>query len=197
MTVAGAVAIAGLMTPLVTDGPLAVGLSRLPRVGHQFANLFEAVRMYRRQPQVLAIAGADECCRPLPVRQRGLLRCPGPLRRGAAAGDALRGDAVERRRRGFAPSRRADGRGAWNIFTASLRRRPGWSSQPGQGLVVALGYRMIGILIAAVGVIYYLASRREVAAVMHEAEAGHAGPGRRAAGPEMFAARPAVRYPPN
>jgi hypothetical protein len=42
--------------------------------------------------------------------------------------------------------------------------------EPGQGLVVALGYRIIGVLIAAVGVVYYLASRREVTAVMHEAE---------------------------
>jgi hypothetical protein len=40
----------------------------------------------------------------------------------------------------------------------------------GQGLVVALGYRMITVLIAAVGLCYYLASRREVAEGIHEAE---------------------------
>ena len=40
----------------------------------------------------------------------------------------------------------------------------------GQGLVVALGYRLICVLIAMVGVCYYLSSRREVAEMMHEAE---------------------------
>jgi hypothetical protein len=40
----------------------------------------------------------------------------------------------------------------------------------GQGLVVALGYRVITLLIAAVGLCYYLGSRREVAEGIHEAE---------------------------
>ena len=39
-----------------------------------------------------------------------------------------------------------------------------------QGLVVALGYRLITVVIAMVGACFYLTSRREVAAVMHEAE---------------------------
>lgn len=47
----------------------------------------------------------------------------------------------------------------------------------GQGLVVALAYRLITVLIAAVGVCYYVGSRREVAEVIHQAQqeqqAGH------------------------
>ena len=39
-----------------------------------------------------------------------------------------------------------------------------------QGLVVALGYRIITVLIATIGFFYYLGSRREVTEVMHEAE---------------------------
>ena len=42
--------------------------------------------------------------------------------------------------------------------------------KPGQGLVVALGYRIITVLIAAVGICYYLGSRQEVAEVLHEVE---------------------------
>jgi hypothetical protein len=38
----------------------------------------------------------------------------------------------------------------------------------GQGLVVALGYRLITVMIAAVGICYYLVSRQEVAAVLHD-----------------------------
>jgi uncharacterized membrane protein YbhN (UPF0104 family) len=40
----------------------------------------------------------------------------------------------------------------------------------GQGLVVALGYRLITVLIAAVGICYYLASRQEVAGVLQDVE---------------------------
>jgi hypothetical protein len=39
-----------------------------------------------------------------------------------------------------------------------------------QGLVVALGYRIITVLIAAIGLVYYLTGRREVAEMMHEVE---------------------------
>jgi uncharacterized membrane protein YbhN (UPF0104 family) len=46
----------------------------------------------------------------------------------------------------------------------------GGAMTPGQGLVIALGYRIITVLIAAVGICYYLASRAEVAEVLHEAE---------------------------
>ena len=41
---------------------------------------------------------------------------------------------------------------------------------PHQGLVVALGYRVITVLIALIGACYYFAARKEVAQVMHEAE---------------------------
>ena len=39
-----------------------------------------------------------------------------------------------------------------------------------QGLVVALGFRLITIVIAAVGIVYYWTSRKEVAEVLHEVE---------------------------
>ncbi len=40
----------------------------------------------------------------------------------------------------------------------------------GQGLVVALAYRIITLLFALLGVRYYFSNRREMAEVMHEAE---------------------------
>ena len=40
----------------------------------------------------------------------------------------------------------------------------------GAGVIVSLGYRLITVLIAAVGAAIYWASRREVSEVMHEAE---------------------------
>jgi hypothetical protein len=46
----------------------------------------------------------------------------------------------------------------------------GGAMVPGQGLVVALGYRIITVLIAGVGICYYLGSREEIAEALHEAE---------------------------
>jgi glycosyltransferase 2 family protein len=40
----------------------------------------------------------------------------------------------------------------------------------GQGLVVALVYRLINLLIAALGIKYYFSNRREMAEVIHESE---------------------------
>jgi uncharacterized protein (TIRG00374 family) len=40
----------------------------------------------------------------------------------------------------------------------------------GQGLIVALVYRLITLVVAALGMMYYLAGRREVDRAMHEAE---------------------------
>ena len=41
------------------------------------------------------------------------------------------------------------------------------------GVMVSLGYRVITLVVALVGVCYYMALRREVADVMHEAKAEH------------------------
>ena len=47
----------------------------------------------------------------------------------------------------------------------------------GQGFVIALTYRIITVVIAAIGFIYYLTSREEVAEILHEVdEVTHAPP---------------------
>jgi hypothetical protein len=175
VTLVGAIAIAGLMTPLVIDGPLAAMLSRLPRVGQQFANLFEAVRMYRRQPLVLAIASlmsvAVHCLFATGVYcvARGLYGNVLPLATHyvvmplSAAGGVL-------------PLPAGPMEGVLQYLYTIAPAPVGLVIEPGQGLVVALGYRLIGILFAAIGVIYYFASRQEVAAVMHEAESNQQDP---------------------
>lgn len=57
-----------------------------------------------------------------------------------------------------------------DILYAAIPLPDGSHMARGQGLVVALGYRVVTLLIATVGLFYYLASRRELAEVMHEAE---------------------------
>jgi uncharacterized membrane protein YbhN (UPF0104 family) len=41
---------------------------------------------------------------------------------------------------------------------------------PRHGFVIALAFRIVTLLIAAIGAVYYLASKREVDQMMHEAE---------------------------
>ena len=57
-----------------------------------------------------------------------------------------------------------------DVLYADVPLANGGHMARGQGLVVALGYRVMTLLIAAIGLCYYLGSRREVAEVMHEAE---------------------------
>lgn len=47
--------------------------------------------------------------------------------------------------------------------------------QPGQGLVVALAFRVTQIGVLVIGVIYYWTDRREVSELIHEAELEQAG----------------------
>ena len=53
-------------------------------------------------------------------------------------------------------------------------RIAGPAIEKGQGLAVALAYRLISLLIAATGTFYYFGNRREMAGVIHEAEAEEA-----------------------
>jgi hypothetical protein len=58
---------------------------------------------------------------------------------------------------------------AMNYLYPSVAR-PGVIITTGQGLLVALVYRLFSVLIAALGVFYYFGNRHEMAEVMHEAE---------------------------
>ena len=51
-----------------------------------------------------------------------------------------------------------------------LAGTPEWLAARQEALIVALAYRLLTILIAPIGLGYYLAGRREVAEVIHEAE---------------------------
>jgi glycosyltransferase 2 family protein len=59
---------------------------------------------------------------------------------------------------------------ALEAFYRAVPAAAGLAAEKGQGLIVALGYRIITLMIAAVGAGYYLSSRREVASVIVEVE---------------------------
>lgn len=168
LTAGGAVAITVLLVPGVTDGKGTRALARLPRVGPAIESLIEAVRMYRRKPVVLAAAvlmsmgvhmlfatGVYLIARGLPgdVLSLGTHYVINPL---SASTGALPLP--------FGPFELL-----LELFYTNVPEK-GVVIQQGQGLVVALGYRLICILIAMVGACYYLGSRGEVAQALREAE---------------------------
>lgn len=60
--------------------------------------------------------------------------------------------------------------GGLNWLYTQVPAASGVAIASGQGLVVALTYRIITVVIAAVGFIYYLSSREEVTEILHEVD---------------------------
>lgn len=167
-TALGGLALAGLMSPVMTEGPLSRALGNIRHIGPALANLIEAMRMYRRKPQVLLAAtvmsvgvhslfviGVFLIARGLPGDDLSL---------GAQFVAVPISSTTQALPLPFGPFEFF-----LDLFYAHL---PGTATAipAGQGLVVALAYRLITILIAAVGICYYLGSRRELAEVIQQAE---------------------------
>lgn len=171
LTVAGALAFGLMMLPGFTTLPLWEFLSGLPRVGAVLGRLIDAARIYRRKSHVLIISGL------LSLAVHSLNSAAVYLvAHGLPGGElslglhfvvvpiAMVANCVPL----------PGGLGAMEFSLDFLYRA--FSSAdvaPGQGFVIALAFRLITILIAMVGMFYYLSARREVAELMHEAE--HAG----------------------
>jgi uncharacterized protein (TIRG00374 family) len=167
----GFVGICVLLVPGVTQGTFSAFLERMPRLGPLFGRLLGAIRMYRCRLKMLALSAL------LSVAVHGLSSTGIYL---AACG--LPGEVPPLADHfvivplafvtGVLPLP-GNGLGALEfVFDFLYERIPmGLTVATGRGFVVALAYRAITILIALVGVGYYLASRREVAELLHEAEA--------------------------
>jgi glycosyltransferase 2 family protein len=175
LTGLGAVGIAALMVPAVSDGKLVRAMEQLPKVGRVIKSLTDAMRMYRRKPGVLAASAVMSvavhclfatgvwliaCGLPGNVHSLGMHLVMSPL---AAATGVLPLP--------FGPFEL--------VLDVLYVQVPiaGVAIPKGQGLVVALGYRIITVLIAAIGACYYIGSRQEVAhsieAVAEEEPLGH------------------------
>ena len=169
-TLAGAAGVIVLLIPGVTQGGFSSLLNRLPKVGPIFGKLLGAVRIYRRRPGVLVLAAA--------------------LSVGVHSLSTLSVYLVARGLPGECPSLAdhfvmiplafvtgvlplpGNGLGAFEVVVKTLYERVPVKMHvaEGHGFVVSLGYRAVTILIALIGVCYYLASRGEVTSVLAEAE---------------------------
>lgn len=159
----------GLMFRFGTEGPIADFLCEIPRVGDLFQRIYEAARAYQKQRAVLLLAlmitfgthglnvlGFYCIARGLPDTAPSLavhfLIIPIGMVSGALP---LPGG----------------GLGAFEAVMKELYAQvmPAQGNLA-QGLVVALVYRIITILVAITGVVLYLTRRREVDRAMHDAE---------------------------
>jgi uncharacterized membrane protein YbhN (UPF0104 family) len=169
VTAVGALVGAGVLAPGLNRERLARFLEGLPRVGPLLGSLIEAVRMYRRQPRTLALSGLLS----LLVHTSFVFGI-------YALAMGLPGEHPTLRQHfaivpismatGVLPLPMA-GLGAFEyVMEFYYQNVTSVPTAVGFGLMVAFGYRAITVAIAVVCVFFWVASRREVAQVLHEAE---------------------------
>ncbi len=156
--------------PGFSQGPIARRLERLPRAGYYIERFNRANRMYYSHPWALPWATV------LSVFLQSLfpigiwLMARGLFSRAPTLGEhfvivpmGIATGAIP-----LAPN----GMGTFELLVNYLYQHmpSGPPSDPSAGLVVALCYRVVTVLIALVGAAIYLASRREMTEVLHEAE---------------------------
>ncbi|MGQ9575559.1 MAG: lysylphosphatidylglycerol synthase transmembrane domain-containing protein [Thermoguttaceae bacterium] len=160
-TAAGTVLVVLPLFPGLTGGRPARLLGRIPYIGHMLRRLLEAVGMYRFRLGTLAACCAISAAvdglfavgiyliaRGLfdPVHSLGTHFVVVPL---SAATGVL-------------PVSLGPYEAVLDLFYAHIPLPGGGQMRLGQGLIVALGYRIITLLIAALGICYYLGSRQEL-----------------------------------
>jgi hypothetical protein len=163
-----------LLGPDVTGGRAIKTLSHIPLAGRLAARLMMAVRLYCRHSWALVLSTAlsvlVHTCFTLGVYLISVAMFDRTLTIGqnffvnpaAAAGSIV-------------PLPAGVQEGLFQFLYGQLLPRTGDSQLLGGhivGLTVGLVYRLFNILLAAVGMIYYFTSRREVDQLLHETEAG-------------------------
>jgi uncharacterized protein (TIRG00374 family) len=170
-TVVGAIGIGMLMVPGFTSGSVSQWLSNLPRVGPIVARLIWAIRMYRLKPLVLLSAGVMSLAVHVLFTVGIYLAARGLPGQSPNLADHF--IIVPMAMLASALPLPLNGLGAFEGVMDFLYIKVPTDVvvQPAQGFLVAIVYRVITIIIAMVGVCFYLAHRREVADVFKDAEA--------------------------
>jgi glycosyltransferase 2 family protein len=166
LTAIGAAGIGLLLVPAVTSGRWVASLARLPRVGTAIHSLVDAMRIYRSNLPVLLAAIV------MSVGVHCLFTISIYLVARGLPGDVLplSTQFVVYPISSVASTLPLPAGPFEAVLEFLYTHVPGSPIPKGQGLVVALVFRLMAILLALVGFCYYMGSRREVAEVMHEAE---------------------------
>ena len=173
LTIVGTIALGVLLGPDLSDGRLTRMLGLIPRVGPPLESLVLAVRMYRHKPLVLTLSAVGT----IPVHSLfaigcWLIACGLPDNHPTLAqhfvimplSSAL----------GVVPLAMGPMEAGVDLLYTAVPVA-GRAIVAGQGLVVVLVYRLITVLIAAMGAYYYFGNRREMAEVIHETEEEKSG----------------------
>jgi uncharacterized protein (TIRG00374 family) len=175
ITAVGTLGAAVVLMPGFTNGRWSHAISRIPRLGPHLASMFDAVQMYRRNYRVLLLSSL------ITVGVHVTFTLSIYLVSRALPGDflALATQFVVYPISGVAstiPLPAGPFEGTFKFLYAHLHQGNVLAAES-QALVIALVFRLMSILLAAVGFCYYLGSRREVAELMHEAETERPAPG--------------------
>jgi glycosyltransferase 2 family protein len=146
-------------------------VGRIPRVGPPLESLIRAVRMYKRKPRVLILSAV------MTVGVHGLFAIGCYLIACGLFDYHLANLSLARHfvvmplsaAMQVIPVPIGPTEFAMNYLYPSVRAA-GPIITKGHGLLVAFAYRLITLLIAAMGIFYYFGNRREMAEVMHETE---------------------------
>ncbi len=157
-----------ILVPGVVTAPVWNHFGRLPLVGGVLMRLIDAVRVYCEKRGLLALAlGMSIGVHFLNVFGVYFVAVGLPGNEPSLAGHfvvvpiAMVASAVPL----------PGGLGAFEYVLDFLYRGISTVSvAPRQGFVIALGFRVVQIMIATIGLGYYLSSRREIAELIHEAE---------------------------
>lgn len=169
-TVVGGIMLAMMLIPGFTSGRLSRRLAALPRVGRIFAQLLDAVRLYREQMPTIFLAlfisfGVH-------VSSVGCYYLLGKSFPGASPTIGEHFVIVPLAMVVGALPITPNGLGTFELAVETLFPMMSTEHVAGErGLIVSLFYRLITIGIALIGVVLYFVSRRDVAAALHEAEA--------------------------
>jgi uncharacterized protein (TIRG00374 family) len=169
ITAAGTLAFASLFVPAVTNGSWVRWLERQPWVGKLLARLIGAIGLYRHHRGTLALSvlmtlGVHSLYTlGIYLMTRGLYDPYPPLSlQFVYAPLAATTGAI--------PLPLGPYEAVLDLLFVLVPFAGGGQMVAGQGLVVALGYRIASLVTAAVGMVYYFSARQEFAAVLHEAE---------------------------
>lgn len=172
LSIVGAIGFAVLLLPGFTSNPLWDALVGIPKVGHTVGRLIGAVRMYRRRlPLLLFIFLMSLATHVVFTISIYFTACGLP---GAHPSFSAHLVIVQiANLAGALPL--PGGLGAFEYALDYLYRAVSSADVAArQGFVVALAFLVIKLLIAAIGMVYYLLDRRQVTELMHEAEKSQA-----------------------
>ncbi len=169
-TIIGGVAGLVFLIPALTDGAWAKKIESIPKVGRFIESIHNAIRMYRSRQKVLWLALFISIIVHCSMATTYYLIATGlPGQAPSYASHFI-----------IAPLSTLvailpvmmNGLGVQETATKAIYASipSDVAVTPGLGLLVSLTYRVMTLLVAGIGAIYYLSRRREVAIVMHDVE---------------------------